>query len=149
MMISRHESALTQSHGRVRDYHLRKDRSRSVRSLNDTRVRESALTESEDRWWCCTNCATRITQSRFQIPINDCTEHRFANPAGMTFHIACFTVVFSVTMRGHATLKDTWFPGYLWRILLCRACELQLGWEFAGPDTFYGLIINRLQLRAL
>ena len=45
---------------------------------------------------------------------------------------------------GGASDEFTWFPGYSWRIALCRDCGRHMGWQFLGDDDFFGLIKTHL-----
>lgn len=73
-------------------------------------------------------------------------EHGRINPAGLSFHIACFAAAPGAAAVGPATLEHSWFAGYGWRIALCGGCGEQLGWRFEAPDgdRFFGLIVGRL-----
>jgi hypothetical protein len=94
---------------------------------------------------CCISCNTEITSYSMRKQVNGDTEHSFANPALITFHITCFAEAENLLHQGQKTPQDTWFPGHLWQIVLCKHCGLQLGWEFSGPSDFYALISNRLR----
>ena len=43
---------------------------------------------------------------------------------------------------------DSWFPGYVWSILVCTTAngsegQTHIGWKFTGPtDSFYGVIVD-------
>lgn len=76
-------------------------------------------------------------------------EHRCTNPAGLSFHIGCFSRAPGCVTIGSATHEHTWFPGYAWTIAHCAHCQMHLGWHFRGvQDGFYGLILARLTSRA-
>jgi hypothetical protein len=46
---------------------------------------------------------------------------------------------------GRPCIRDTWFPGYAWIIILCPACHSHLGWKYIStkdnlsPSVFWGL----------
>ena len=42
------------------------------------------------------------------------------------------------------TLEHTWFPGHAWSFCLCGRCRMHLGWYYAGPNHFAGLIRDRI-----
>jgi hypothetical protein len=94
----------------------------------------------------CAACETSITTARQRIASHGAHEHRFMNPAGITFHIGCFAQAIGCVTVGPASLEYAWFPGFAWRLALCGRCGRQLGWRFRGDsgDGFFGLILDRL-----
>jgi hypothetical protein len=36
----------------------------------------------------------------------------------------------NVVVHGRPTTRDSWFPGYAWRIVSCARCYSHLGWKF-------------------
>jgi hypothetical protein len=103
----------------------------------DSRARAAA------RAFHCLACITRVCDESALISVAGGTQHRFVNPAGCAFVIACFASA-SCAVAGEPTLEHTWFPGHAWSIANCRNCGRQLGWLFAGATHFYGLILDRL-----
>jgi hypothetical protein len=94
----------------------------------------------------CAACHHPITASIHKIEINTTHHHRFTNPTGFTFEIGCFTLANGCELHGTPTLEHTWFQGFTWRYALCAHCHNHLGWFYqATNDSFYGLILNRLQ----
>jgi hypothetical protein len=95
----------------------------------------------------CAACAAAITSARYRIAMNGSHEHRFMNPAGILFHIGCFSEAIGCAVLGPPSDEYPWFPGYSWRFALCGQCRQHLGWHFrqAGEPGFFGLILNRLR----
>jgi hypothetical protein len=95
----------------------------------------------------CVRCAALITRSQHRIAMHGSHEHRFLNPAGLLFHIGCFSQAIGCTVVGPASDEYPWFPGFSWRSAWCGHCQEQLGWQFRGaePPGFFGLILNRLR----
>ena len=73
-------------------------------------------------------------------------QHTFANPGGIVYQIGCFQSAKGCAQTGPATDEFSWFKGFRWRIVVCRACLLHLGWVFISHARghFYGLILDRL-----
>ncbi|MDZ7750689.1 MAG: cereblon family protein [Gammaproteobacteria bacterium] len=94
----------------------------------------------------CALCRHPVTHPRERIVRAGAHEHGRMNPAGFSFHLACFAAAPGAMVVGPATLEHTWFAGHGWRIALCGGCGEQLGWRFEAPDgdRFYGLIVGRL-----
>ena len=95
----------------------------------------------------CRRCHHLITLPEFSIPVNDLHRHTFANPQGIVFTIRCFEQAEGCASTGlPPTTEFTWFPGFAWRIVVCRFCRTHLGWHFAAERDadFYGLIEDRL-----
>jgi hypothetical protein len=40
-----------------------------------------------------------------------------------------------VEYQGEAHIRDSWFPGYSWTIMVCAVCGHHLGWQFISVDT--------------
>ena len=94
----------------------------------------------------CRNCRHPVTHPQERIAMAGSHRHSFANPAGLVFEIGCFRQAPGCRQAGPASPEFTWFPGYHWRIALCRGCQVQLGWRFESPvdGGFSGLILARL-----
>jgi hypothetical protein len=105
--------------------------------------------EANDRAILCAACKASITSARHRVASHGSHEHRFMNPAGLTFHIGCFATAIGCTTVGPPSLEYAWFPGYAWRLALCGQCDRQLGWHFRGEgsESFFGLILDRLRER--
>lgn len=89
----------------------------------------------------CKVCDHAITRPALAIEPH---EHTFRNPAGLSFHILCFSDAAGAARSGAPTMEHSWFPGYAWSFATCQKCGTHLGWWFTGPDTFVGLIAPRL-----
>jgi hypothetical protein len=94
----------------------------------------------------CRQCRHPVTRPQERIAMAGSHQHAFANPAGLVFEIGCFRQAPGCRHAGPACLDFSWFPGYRWRIALCRGCQVQLGWRFESPVQrgFSGLILERL-----
>jgi len=92
----------------------------------------------------CFHCFQLICFKSEAIEMAGRHEHVFTNPAKMTFRIACYEQAAGCYSVGTPTCEYTWFQGYQWQIAVCIGCGEHLGWMFTGPDTFFGLICNRL-----
>jgi hypothetical protein len=98
-----------------------------------------------DRYILCRNCRNRITHTDARISIQGAHRHTFANPHGIVFEIGCFQTADGCGYIGAPTAEFTWFKGYRWRVAVCRACLVHVGWHFAsGVSGFVGLIIDQL-----
>ncbi|CAJ1353918.1 unnamed protein product, partial [Effrenium voratum] len=89
----------------------------------------------------CRACGVRVAELRHHTGSS-----RHFNPHGFLFHIGAFSQA-CADLVGPATLADTWFPGYAWRLAACRGCEAHLGWRYesSGKAGFWGLIWTRLR----
>ncbi len=103
--------------------------------------------QQERRFVYCAQCSHVVSSPQERISIAGSHEHRFTNPYGFEFHLGCFRKALGCAISGAATAADTWFPGYLWRFATCEQCGAHLGWYFAhaAGDSFYGLILSRIQ----
>lgn len=92
----------------------------------------------------CHSCKHVITHKYEQITMQNSHTHHFTNPAGINYHIACFSHAEGCVETGPLVSEHTWFAGYRWQVTLCAGCHEHMGWLFRGEDFFYGLICNRL-----
>ncbi|MCP5047771.1 MAG: hypothetical protein GY940_11415 [bacterium] len=93
----------------------------------------------------CVNCNHVITTAGDAIPVAGQHRHDFVNPAGIHYHIGCFSSARGCFNAGEPTIEFTWFPGYSWCYSVCGKCSAHLGWYFQSGDShFYGLILDRL-----
>ena len=94
----------------------------------------------------CAECGQGITDPRARTERGGQHEHRCENPLGIGFGIGCFAWAPGCAELGDSTEEHTWFPGYAWRVVVCRGCARHLGWRFQSPgDRFFGLILSKLQ----
>jgi hypothetical protein len=95
----------------------------------------------------CRACGQVVTGHEQRLAVGGSPVHTFFNPAGIVFELGCFRRAPGCTASGAMSAEFTWFPGYLWQIVLCRNCRTHLGWHFiSAEDSFFGLILARLQL---
>ena len=56
------------------------------------------------------------------------------NPHGFVHEVITIKYVVNTFVVGDPVPADSWFPGYLWRYLLCRRCHSHLGWSYHRPN---------------
>lgn len=111
----------------------------------DSRLSEVNVKQSDGssggRSLVCIACGNLITHSSHQIQVNGGHRHRFTNPAGVTFDVACFSEAPGCSNREEPTSAHTWFAGYQWRFSMCSKCGIHLGWFYQRSDggSFFGL----------
>jgi len=100
----------------------------------------------EQRAILCATCAGPVTSPHCRIAIAGSHDHRFVNPAGLLFHLGCFSDAIGCRIVGPDSLEYPWFPGFAWRYAMCGNCGQHLGWHFRsdGQPGFFGLILDRL-----
>jgi len=96
----------------------------------------------------CRQCQHPITSPDQRRIVDNAHVHTFANPSGIIFEIACYGEASGCGYIGPASSEFVWFAGYQWRIAVCAACLIHLGWRFGAADGryFHGLITSRLIL---
>ena len=96
----------------------------------------------------CRQCHLIITRKTEQIEVNGAHHHVCTNPHGVVFEIGCFKTAEGCSPVGPSSNEWSWFPGFSWKVAVCRRCLIHLGWLFASPapNRFYGFILNRLIL---
>jgi hypothetical protein len=94
----------------------------------------------------CRYCGTAITQTGEKMTVARSEQHRFTNPAGVTYSIACYHNAPGCDIHGAPTLEDSWFGGYFWQLATCNGCHDHLGWYYQNSKKqfFFGLIQARL-----
>jgi len=98
-----------------------------------------------DEWLLCGICGNRIARTADRVAVEGQHEHRHVNPEGIAFHIGCFAGAPGGSPVGEESSYFSWFRGYSWRVLLCTACGLHLGWLFVSSGhQFHGLILSRM-----
>lgn len=102
--------------------------------------------EAEERLILCRECLFPVTRAEEQGEMAGAFQHTFANPAGIVFTIGCFQSAQGCAPVGPSSDEFAWFPGYAWRVAVCRGCLTHLGWHFAAPSGagFWGLILDHL-----
>jgi hypothetical protein len=95
----------------------------------------------------CRDCLHPITRPSDRISVEGRHMHTFANPHGIVFEIGCFRKAPGCGAIGPASSDFTWFAGHRWRVCICAACLVHLGWVFLpeAGEVFYGLILDRLR----
>ena len=93
----------------------------------------------------CAFCQKTVTDESQSISVNGARQHLLTNPHGLVFEIGCFKICVGAVPASPPSLEFTWFPGYSWRIAVCRHCQFHIGWQFVGEKSqFYGLILDHL-----
>ncbi len=99
--------------------------------------------------WLCAWCLGCVASEQDRFNFGGQSEFLFKNPADVVFHIITFSRTVGCRQAGSPTLEHTWFPGHQWSYCLCGGCGMHLGWFYAGPSTFAGLIRERIVRAAL
>ena len=111
--------------------------------IDDAQIAK-AVAEQRDEYkgqrWCCAVCRVHITDEAQRIRIDGEYEHHKINPQGQGFKFRCFQQAPGCARVGQLTMEHSWFSGYSWQFAFCAYCHTQLGWYFAGPHPFFGLI---------
>ena len=117
--------------------------------MNVRRQTRDEVTDREDegRSVVCVGCGQRVTSTDQRITVGERSEYGFANPHGYVYRVGCWATAPGCLLVGERTDEFTWFAGHAWRIAQCGNCRAHLGWHFAGPSDFYGLIVDRIQER--
>lgn len=101
---------------------------------------------SEERAVVCAACNHALTKASARIEIDGAHEHAFANPAGLTFRVACFREAPGCAGFGDESTVWTWFKGFAWRVALCGSCSEHVGWSYRSEaSSFFGLITTRIK----
>ena len=113
----------------------------------DGHVQDEIEEEAEkEKYICCRQCHSVITNQNEIIQVQGTHRHTFANPHGIVFGIGCFLTAPGCGCAGSASSEFSWFKGFNWRIAVCLICFTHLGWLFSstGNTSFYGLILDHL-----
>lgn len=117
---------------------------------NSVNIRMQIVEDSldYDRFFCCrrcrnqiANCNTLFAMSKHGVQTNYC------NPGGIIHETNTVYAVRTdaVYPSGAPSTQFSWFPGYSWQVLLCRICDIHIGWRFDStkpnliPQNFYAL----------
>ncbi len=114
----------------------------TVETEVQTRARPSQGDPAND--WLCYWCFNRVASEQDRFAHDGQSEFSFKNPEGVRFNILTFSRTLGCREAGQATLEHTWFPGHAWSYCLCSQCRMHLGWYYAGPSEFAGLIRDRI-----
>lgn len=112
----------------------------------DTALDADSDVTDDDALYCAA-CGNLVTRGRWRIAVGGDHAHTLANPAGLVFRVDCYKEAPGAAAAGAPSTDFTWFRGYAWQVAECRACTIQLGWQFTGdtaPAVFFGLIRPRL-----
>ncbi len=114
-----------------------------TKTLTGAGYETNAFKEADKKLFCVF-CKSHISNLDAAMSVHGTHTHTYSNPAGIVYTIHCFQSAPGCRAIGASTDEYTWFNGYQWRIVVCRACSAQLGWLFSNDNQFYGLIANRL-----
>lgn len=93
----------------------------------------------------CSACGSFVTTVVERTSIEGRYTHRFMNPDGLEFEIACYLRAPGTIGVGESSSVWTWFPGYVWQAVVCTTCVRHLGWAYSrGSAGFFGLICDRI-----
>src|SRR5262249_11991870 len=92
----------------------------------------------------CAWCLNRVAHEKDRFKYDGKDEFAFLNPEGIRFEIITFSRTLGCEEVGVPTLEHTWFAGHAWSFCQCERCGRHLGWYYAGPHMFAGLIIDRI-----
>jgi hypothetical protein len=104
---------------------------------------KEATSTPKSRRLLCVACGNPVTTTLSRTEVSGQHHHVFCNPAGLVFEIGCFREAPGAAAAGPPENFFSWFPGYAWRVAICRNCLAHLGWAY-GEDDFWGLILDRL-----
>ena len=92
----------------------------------------------------CAACGHLVTNEDRREEMGGEHRHTFVNPHGHVFEIGVFSTAPGARGVGEPSSFFSWFPGYVWRIVVCGGCGAHLGWSFGEGPHFFGLIVDRL-----
>lgn len=104
---------------------------------------EATVSDGEDDWLCAW-CLNHVANEGARFKYDGRDEFAFSNPEGIHFDIITFSPTLGCRQTGVPTLEHTWFPGHAWSFCHCARCGQHLGWYYAGPHDFAGLIKERI-----
>jgi|HubBroStandDraft_6_1064221.scaffolds.fasta_scaffold584770_2 hypothetical protein len=100
---------------------------------------------SEDEAVRCAACGRVLAKKSDRIAVEGSHEHAFVNPVGVEYRIRCFRDAEGTAGAGEESTFFSWFPGYAWRVALCRGCGAHVGWGFRrDAQGFHALIADRV-----
>jgi hypothetical protein len=107
-------------------------------------TRTAASTGEAAGDWLCAWCLNHVANECARFKYDGKDEFAFSNPEGIRFEIITFAETLGCRQTGVPTLEHTWFPGHAWSFCQCARCGHHLGWYYAGPQDFAGLIKPRI-----
>jgi hypothetical protein len=101
--------------------------------------------ETSGRILACAGCGQPVTTRAARIEVAGAHEHTFANPAGFSYRIGCFSEATGCIPVGEPSTYWSWFPPHSWQVEQCATCREHLGWLFrAEAGGFHGFILDHL-----
>ena len=102
----------------------------------------------------CRRCGTRVAWAAdvFAMAGSSGAQAAYVNRHGALHDLLTVRKAERILLVSEPSSEDSWFPGYLWSIMICR-CGAHLGWHFStprrdlAPREFFGL--SRAQITAL
>ncbi len=110
----------------------------------EMQTRAAASTGGSEDDWLCVWCHNHVSSECDRFSFEGKSEFAFTNPEGIHFVVLTFSETCACRETGQPTLEHTWFPGHAWSYCQCGQCGQHLGWFYAGPHKFAGLIKPRL-----
>nr|CCA26756.1 myblike DNAbinding protein putative [Albugo laibachii Nc14] len=87
----------------------------------------------------CASCGSIVANSEyiFNFAGSETVTGTFVNPSGFVHQVMTLRRICqeSTSIDNLRCARDSWFPGYAWSIIHCRACFNHLGWQFDIIDT--------------
>lgn len=107
-------------------------------------VEQDEEEKREPRRFFCKNCKQWIAFVSDTIQVDDIpTLTLQINPHGFVHEVITVKYIVNCLIAGPPVPADTWFPGYVWRFLICQQCRSHLGWSYHQPKetsmSFAGL----------
>ena len=136
-----------QNHQPARDlWLLRKISDKQIYELKKQLKNKKQEDKKKKDFLICRICKNKITSASQMINVNGQHKHNFKNPAGIRFHIGCFSSAKGCLAIGNPTSEFTWFKGFTWCFASCSKCLVHMGWYYQSPgNSFFGLILNNLE----
>ncbi len=113
----------------------------------------SGLSGNGSKVFLCLQCSLAVTSADRAVEIGGRMRHVFMNPLGIEFDFMTFIACPGAIAVGPPTEEHTWFPGYGWRLALCRGCGVHLGWHYRRelpvrlPAEFWGILTAHVNPR--
>lgn len=110
-------------------------------------VQDNKQEPIEPERFYCNTCETPVAFVSDILQIDDIPSGTMqVNPHGFVHEVITVRCVQNAQMQGGYTPADSWFPGFVWRYLVCVHCQEHLGWSYHRPFevgmTFAGLSRN-------
>jgi len=116
----------------------------TLATVNPATIPRPATAIGGEGDWLCVWCLNRVANERDLFNYEGKDQFVFSNPEGIRFEIITFSRTLGCLPSGTPTLEHTWFPGHAWLFCMCDRCGCHLGWYYAGPHDFAGLIADRI-----